>query len=81
MSVVSRLRWPISSCSVRIGTPLAAMIANGMKITSLQARMGHGSVKTTERYGHLYPDHDAEVMSALDALIALAPAAVDAATP
>jgi integrase len=50
-------------------TYAALMVAAGAHAKYLQAQMGHSSIKVTlDRYGHLYPDANRAVLSALDAL-------------
>ena len=45
------------------------MVAAGVHPKAVQARMGHASISVTlDRYGHLFPQIDAEVADALDRL-------------
>lgn len=49
-------------------THVALMIAQGAQPKSIQVRCGHSSITTTlDRYGHLFPGHDDDVMDGLDA--------------
>jgi integrase len=51
------------------------MIAQGAQPMTLKALMGHASITTTlDRYGHLFPGHDDEVMDGLDATFNAVPA-------
>ena len=50
-------------------TAVALMVAAGVHPKAIQARMGHASISVTlDRYGHLFPQIDAEVADALDRL-------------
>jgi integrase len=50
-------------------TAVALAIAAGAHPKAIQARMGHASIRVTmDRYGHLFPDADADVAAALDRL-------------
>src|SRR5262249_35021708 len=50
-------------------TYAALMVAAGAHAKYLQAQMGHSSIKVIlDRYGHLYPDANRAMLSALDAL-------------
>jgi integrase len=47
------------------------LIASGADIKTVQARMRHGSARTTlDTYGHLWPDADESTRSAVSAVIA-----------
>jgi integrase len=49
------------------------MIAAGVNVKALSTYMGHASVTITlDRYGHLFPGHEAEVVRSLDAYLARA---------
>lgn len=49
-------------------TAVSLWIAAGADVKRVAARAGHASVAfTLDRYGHLYPDDEAELMGALDA--------------
>jgi integrase len=42
-------------------------IAQGMHPKAISDRLGHSSIAITmDRYGHLFPDHDEEMMTRLD---------------
>ena len=48
-------------------TAVALAIAQGAHPKAIQARMGHSSVQVTlDRYGHLFPELDAEIAEGLD---------------
>ena len=50
-------------------TAVALAIAAGAHPKVIQARMGHASIGVTlDRYGHLFPEHDAEIAVSLDRL-------------
>lgn len=56
-------------------TCVALMIAQGAQPKTIQVRMGHASITTTlDRYGHLFPGHDDDVMDGLDATFNEVPA-------
>ena len=46
------------------------LIASGMDVKVVQARMRHASAKTTlDTYGHLWPDSDDSTRAAIDAVL------------
>jgi len=46
----------------------AILIGQGWGAKQIQARLGHSTIRTTlDRYGHLFPDHDATLLDGLDA--------------
>jgi len=46
------------------------LIANGADVKTVQARLRHGSAKTTlDTYGHLWPDKDESTMAIVDSVI------------
>lgn len=48
-------------------TAVALAIAQGAHPKAIQARMGHSSVQVTlDRYGHLFPELDADIADGLD---------------
>jgi hypothetical protein len=48
-------------------TAVALAIAQGAHPKAIQARMGHSSVQVTvDRYGHLFPELDANIADGLD---------------
>lgn len=48
-------------------TAVALAIAQGAHPKTIQARMGHSSVQVTlDRYGHLFPELDANIAEGLD---------------
>lgn len=50
-------------------TAVSLWIANGADVKRVAARAGHASVAfTLDRYGHLYPDAEDDLMGALDAV-------------
>lgn len=52
-------------------THAAWLIANGEHAKTIQARLGHASIKTTlDRYGHLMPGLDEDAADRLDELAA-----------
>jgi integrase len=45
------------------------LIANGADVKTVQARLRHGSAKTTlDTYGHLWPDKDESTMAIVDSV-------------
>lgn len=55
------------------------LIAEGLDILEVQARMRHGSAKTTlDTYGHLFPNQGERTRSAMDGVLARRAAALDA---
>ena len=45
------------------------LIANGGDVKTVQARLRHGSAKTTlDTYGHLWPDKDESTMAIVDSV-------------
>jgi integrase len=49
-------------------TAASMLIAQGAHPKVIQERLGHASITTTiDRYGHLFPDHDTELIEGLDA--------------
>jgi Phage integrase family len=62
-------------------TAVALWIAAGANPTEVSVRAGHTSVSfTLDRYGHLFPGHDAELRDRLDAMHAQGLQAVPAGT-
>lgn len=52
-------------------TAVALAIKAGAHPKAIQARMGHASIAVTlDRYGHLFPEMDGEIASAIDGLVA-----------
>jgi integrase len=50
-------------------TAVSLWIASGADVKRVAARAGHTSVSfTLDRYGHLHPDSEADLLGALDAL-------------
>jgi integrase len=50
-------------------TAVSLWIASGADVKRVAARAGHASTSfTLDRYGHLYPDAEDDLMGALDAL-------------
>ena len=46
------------------------LIAHGADVKTVQARLRHGSAKTTlDTYGHLWPDKDESTKAVIDALV------------
>jgi hypothetical protein len=46
------------------------LIAHGGDVKTVQARLRHGSAKTTfDTYGHLWPDKDESTKAVIDALV------------
>jgi len=46
------------------------LIAHGADVKTVQARLRHGSAKTTlDTYGHLWPDKDESTQAVMDALV------------
>jgi integrase len=63
--------WPEGLARLRFHdlrhSAAALMIANGEHPKVIQERLGHASITITmDRYGKLYPDHDAEVAERLE---------------
>ena len=51
------------------------LIASGCDVKTVQARLRHGSAKTTlDTYGHLWPDRDESPWAAVDAVMQARPA-------
>src|SRR5262249_27450559 len=47
------------------------LIASGIDVKTVQARLRHASAKTTlDTYGHLLPDRDESTRAAIDAVLA-----------
>jgi integrase len=70
-------RWPGGLARLRFHdlrhSAAALMIANGEHPKVIQERLGHASnTITMDRYGKLYPDHDAEVTERLEDTLASA---------
>jgi hypothetical protein len=52
-----------------VGTLLSTSFANGADVKIVQARLRHGSAKTTlDTYGHLWPDKDESTMAIVDSV-------------
>ncbi|MGH3232249.1 MAG: hypothetical protein ACRDOH_03135 [Streptosporangiaceae bacterium] len=46
------------------------LIAHGSDVKTVQARLRHGSAKTTlDTYGHLWPDKDESTKAVIDAVV------------
>ena len=46
------------------------LIAHGADVKTVQARLRHGSAKTTlDTYGHLWPDKDESTKAVIDAVV------------
>ena len=52
------------------GRGASLLIAHGADVKTVQARLRHGSAKTTlDTYGHLWPDKDESTKAVIDALV------------
>ena len=49
------------------------MLAGGADLQVVKQRLGHGSLRTTERYLHTLPDTDETALEALSKIRSLAP--------
>jgi site-specific recombinase XerD len=48
-----------------VGKPLPTSLAGGADLQVVRQRLGHGSLRTTERYLHTLPDADETALAAL----------------
>ena len=49
----------------RVGTLLSTSFAGGADLQVVKQRLGHGSLRTTEKYLHTLPDADETALEAL----------------
>ena len=49
----------------RVGTLLSTRFAGGADLQVVKQRLGHGSLRTTEKYLHTLPDADETALEAL----------------
>lgn len=74
LPVCAALKEEMSSCLCRHKHDLRhyfanLLIANGADVKTVQARLRHGSAKTTlDTYGHLWPDKDESTMAIVDSV-------------
>jgi site-specific recombinase XerD len=48
-----------------VGNPLPTSFAGGADLQVIKQRLGHGSLRTTEKYLHTLPDADETALEAL----------------
>jgi integrase len=65
------LKTEISRTPVPVGQSLASLlIAHGADVKTVQARLRHGSAKTTlDTYGHLWPEQDESTKAVIDTVV------------